>query len=193
MLSTKKDVLQQLHHPIAKILLEWRKLSSMLVKAVFAMKQMEHPIGGGQFRIFVSCNTFTSTGRIAIRDPNLQNLPKSFMVEMKSRDIVNVALRNSIKAGPGMVLLSIDYCQLEMRILAHLSNDPFLLQVLNGRHDVFKLLASQWLGKEVFSANGEVDQQATIDNISEKERQATKAICYGIVYGMGPVKLAQDR
>ena len=255
-LSTNKAVLEQLAetHVLPRWILEWRVLSKMLVGVIFQLKKVERAVPGG-FRLFVSSNTFTATGRIALHDPNLQNLPKSFSFLVHKRvaaayqnlfhapitskvenkgglqeklvskeiddrkrdreegtartigavaargmdrngkrqenfavcdiqsedDMVNVCikLRDTIVADRGKVLLSADYCQLEMRILAHLSQDPALIRVLNSDSDVFDMIAREWL-------------TVSLDKVSPQQRKHSKAMCYGIVYGMGPHKLSRD-
>ena len=194
-LSTSKAVLLQLNHPIANLVLEWRKLARLQTTVIFQLKRIERLCSDGSYRLFISCNTFTATGRIAVHDPNLQNLPKTFTMivpvdkafgslllsaPIHPREVeIRVALRDTIAASSGMVLLSADYCQLEMRILAHLSQDPGLLRVLNGHNDVFRMIASEWL-------------EVPVAQVTPRDRQNTKTVCYGIVYGMGPGKLAMD-
>lgn len=182
--ATSKAVLTRLadQHALPGVVLEWRSLSKMLVSVIFQLRKICRPGPGpgldpNNLRLYASSNTHTATGRIAVREPNLQNLPKVF--ELPCPDgVVRVVLRNTVVAGPGCVLVSADYCQLEMRILAHLSGDPGLLHVLRGADDVFTTITSEWLGVPASA-------------ITPGQRQATKAVCYGIVYGMGPATMAR--
>jgi DNA polymerase theta len=203
--STNKAVLQQLStlHPLPGVILEWRSLSRLQTTVIFQLKKIERrDRTTGRSRLHVQSNPFTSTGRVSIHDPNLQNLPKTFPFELPMavvRDVgedalqqlhvlgrdarvlrLELSVRDMLCAEPGHILAGFDYCQLEMRLLAHLSQDPTLLRALNGDIDVFAALTSDWLGLPVSA-------------VTPDQRQSTKAICYGIVYGMGAQRLAAQR
>lgn len=95
---------------------------------------------------------FTCTGRISMHEPNLQNVPRTFSIpseylsldSSKCDDILEFNCRNIFKAAPGYVIVSADYCQLEMRILTHFSKDPVLTEIMNSDMDVFKSIAATW-------------------------------------------------
>ena len=91
-----------------------------------------------------------------------------------------LSLRRAFVPSDGCLLISADYSQMELRILAHLSKDKKLSTLLKNKDgDVFKAIAASWLNK-------------SIDQISDDERQTSKQICYGILYGMGPKSLAEQ-
>ena len=173
-LSTTKDPKFQ---ELVNLLLEFRKINRILTKDIAQL----HRSGGikldsltkqDDIRLHVSCNTHTCTGRIAINQPNLQSLPKQFALGEG-----NICIRNTIKAEDGFVLVSADYRQIELRIIAHLAKDEQLISILNGGGDVFCMIASQMnnISKEMVSA---------------EQRQSAKSVCYGILYGMGAETLA---
>lgn len=117
---------------------------------------------------------FSSLLLVSAGSPNSEKRPSG-------GNCYKVSLRRAFVASEGCVLLSADYSQLELRILAHLSGDPDLCRLLRRPDgDVFRLLAAAWLGK------------ASPTDVSDAERQTTKQICYGMVYGMGVRTLSQE-
>ena len=121
--------------------------------------------------------TNTGTGRLAMEEPNLQTVPRARDFVLATRATETLAIRRAFRAPPGRVLVSADYRQLELRVLAHLSNDPGLVAAFNARpdEDPFRVLAARWLG-----ARGDASV------VSEEERARAKALAYGVVYGSGP-------
>ena len=221
-LSTAKDVLEKIRplHPLPGIVLEWRRISSTLTKMVFPLfKEAVSHNAIGSVRIHPKVHIHTATGRVSLSDPNLQMVPKEFDLGSKlnldslsltnsdgvgnnllsdsqflavDRDEANhsssvnssslpssVCMRNVFVPFPGGVFLAADYSQLELRILAHISGDKKLKRFLNSDGDVFKMIAGEWLG---LSAN----------EVSEKQRQETKQVCYGMVYGIGAKALGEQ-
>lgn len=96
---------------------------------------------------------YTTTGRISMHEPNLQNVPRTFSIPFKylsdselSDDVIEFNCRNIFKASAGYVLVSADYCQLEMRILTHYSGDEVLTRIMRSNVDVFKSIAASWGG-----------------------------------------------
>lgn len=95
---------------------------------------------------------FTCTGRISMHEPNLQNVPRTFSIPCEylmvhsavSDEVVEFNCRNIFKSAPGYVIVSADYCQLEMRILTHFSQDQVLMKIMNSDMDVFKAIAASW-------------------------------------------------
>ena len=208
-LSTSKDILEKLCplHPLPSIILEWRRVSSTVTRMLYPLlKASVTHTQISSSRIHSACQIHTATGRISILDPNLQNVPKEYPIGlykvsstiqqsilhsliaefdvcvMPSEDIENiktVCMRDVFVSFPGGVFLAADYSQLELRILAHMSKDAKLCQFLNGDGDAFQMIAGEWLN---------VDPS----NVSEQQRQQTKQLCYGIVYGIGVKALAQQ-
>lgn len=93
----------------------------------------------------------TCTGRVSMHEPNLQNVPRTFFIPIQylsndeaTNDVVEFNCRNIFKAAPGFVLVSADYCQLEMRILTHYSGDAVLTKIMSSDVDVFKSIAASW-------------------------------------------------
>jgi DNA polymerase theta len=96
---------------------------------------------------------YTCTGRISMHEPNLQNVPRTFNIPAKylssnesesTDDVIEFNCRNIFNAATGHVLVSADYCQLEMRILTHYSEDPVLMRIMSSNEDVFKSIAASW-------------------------------------------------
>jgi DNA polymerase I-like protein with 3'-5' exonuclease and polymerase domains len=120
----------------------------------------------------------TVTGRLASCAPNLQNLPRG-TVWLEGSGGINI--RRAFVARPGCVFVAADFDQLEIRILAHLANDEDgLLRFLSGGGDPFSQLAADWLSLPPGA------------EVAKEDRQQAKGMCYGIIYGMGPAKLAAD-
>lgn len=126
------------------------------------------------FRIYGNSFSFTQTGRISMHEPNLQNVAKDFHTEHIERVF---SCRSAFAVKDSRCLISADFCQLELRVLAHLSQDPGLISIFSGMNDVFKSIAAKW---------NQVDEA----NVTDKMRNNTKQICYGIIYGMGITSLA---
>ena len=112
-------------------------------------------------------------------EPNLQNVAKDFDVSMGTDKITISCRRAFFPIDAKRCLISSDFCQLEMRILAHLSQDPALLQVMKSEKDIFRAIAARW-------------NKISEDSVTETLRNGTKQICYGIVYGMGMKSLAES-
>ena len=182
--STKSTLLEQAienngeHAVLLKILMQYRKLKSLDEKFLQPMAK----------RITYSCQRYhgefvqngTSTGRMTMAEPNLQNIPRSFLVTALPHDEVQFDLRSCFTADVGDILLSFDYMQMELRILSSLSNDTRLqLDLQEGTVDYFISLAAELYGKP-------------IGCISTDERRQAKTICYGILYGRGKKSIAAE-
>lgn len=111
-------------------------------------------------------------------EPNLQNVAKDFDVEIGSEKFTISCRGAFYPLDTKRCLISSDFCQLEMRILAHLSQDSALMKVMNSEKDVFVAIAARW---------NKISEQS----VTEQLRNGTKQICYGIVYGMGMRALAE--
>ncbi|CAH1646992.1 unnamed protein product [Spodoptera littoralis] len=183
--STKKSVLTSHNSPLSSTVIYWRKLNSILTKTLYPLTEKACIYSEGD-RINPSYTMFSCTGRISMHEPNLQNVPRTFSIPCEyltvhsavSDDVVEFNCRNIFKSAPGYVIVSADYCQLEMRILTHFSQDQVLMKIMNSDMDVFKAIAASW------------------SNVSEEEvdddlRQKAKQLCYGIIYGMGNKTLGQ--
>lgn len=173
--STSKDVLQLHNNPIAKLILNWRKLNGILTKTINPLLRV---VENG--RIYCCSVMHTSTGRISMQEPNLQNVAKDFeILDPLMGTTETISCRKSFVANGNNMFLSADYCQLELRLLAHFSQDPTLCKIMRSDKDIFSLIASEWHGIR----ENQVDDQL---------RQRTKQLCYGIIYGMGITSLAEQ-
>ncbi|XP_046737079.1 DNA polymerase theta [Diprion similis] len=170
--STSKAVLENSDNPISKHIMSWRKLNTTQTKMVFPLLNLAQQ---GP-RVRGCCLTRTATGRISMHEPNLQNVPRDFNSENNS---FVISMRMAFVPTCGNIMLSADYCQLELRILAHLSKDPVLYEIMKKDSDIFKNIAAQW-------------NHITIDEVNDDIRQRTKQLCYGIIYGMGSRALAKQ-
>lgn len=169
--STDVDVLEELAHvhPLPAEILKYRTLSKLKSTYVDALPQMINP---GTGRLHTSLNqTVTATGRLSSSEPNLQNIP--------IRTEVGREIRQAFIAEPRHSLLSADYSQIELRVLAHLSGDEGLIQTFVEDQDIHTRTAS-----EVFGLPPE--------EISSEMRRKAKAVNFGIIYGISAFGLAQD-
>ncbi len=170
--STAVDALERLAaegHEIATLIMEYRQLAKLKSTYLDALPGMIHPKTG---RIHTSYHqSGAATGRISSSDPNLQNIP--------IRTDLGKRIRKAFRAGDGKVLLSADYSQIELRILAHLAEDPGLIQAFRAGEDIHSFTARQLfgLGKDT--------------PVSEEHRRKAKAINFGLNYGMTAYGLAQ--
>ncbi len=166
--STAQDVLEELaeHHTVPALVLEYRQLSKL--KSTY-LDQLPN-LADEQGRVHTTFNQVgTATGRLSSTNPNLQNIP--------IRTAVGREIRAAFIAAPGNVLMSADYSQIELRLMAHFSQDPLLLDAYRTGKDIHTLTAS-----EVFGVDA-----ATMD---KETRNRAKAVNFGIVYGISPFGLA---
>ncbi|XP_055792997.1 DNA polymerase nu [Salvelinus fontinalis] len=182
--STSEAVLLQLQdlHPLPKIILEYRqvhKIKSTFVDGVLSCMMSKNFISSTWYQ------TSAVTGRISAKHPNFQALPrqpvqitKKQYVQGKEAEVVTVHPRAMFIPQDGYTFLAADFCQVELRLLAHLSSDPELQRIFNNpQADVFTMLASQWKGV----SEGEV---------SSEDREHAKRIVYSVVYGAGRERLS---
>ena len=168
--STAASVLEQLsdEHPLPDLILEYRSFSKLKGTYVDALPELIRDDG----RIHTSFNqAVTATGRLSSSDPNLQNIP--------IRTDRGRRIRRAFVPENGWTLITADYSQIELRILAHLSQDPLLLEAYGEDRDVHTLTASQ-----IF--------EIELDEVTKKQRELGKTINYGVLYGMGSRRLARD-
>ncbi|XP_067117220.1 DNA polymerase nu [Osmerus mordax] len=174
-------LLQDLH-PLPKIILEYRqihKVKSTFVDGILSCMVNKNLISSTWHQ------TSAVTGRITAKNPNFQALPrqpiqitKKQYIQEKEAEVVAVHPRAMFIPQDGWTFLAADFCQVELRLLAHLSSDPELLKIFSdAQADVFSMLASQWKGV------GE-------KNVSSEEREHAKRIVYSVVYGAGRERLS---
>jgi len=169
--STKEEVLQELalDYPLPKVLIEHRGLAKL--KSTYTDK-LPVMINRTTKRIHTSYNqSGTATGRLSSSDPNLQNIPV--------RNAEGRRVRQAFIPTEGSKMVAADYSQIELRIMAHLSEDPSLLAAFAAGQDIHRATAA-----EVFSTHPE---QVTID-----QRRSAKAINFGLIYGMSAFGLAKQ-
>lgn len=168
--STDHEALEAIadDHPLPKLVLEHRALSKLKGTYVDALPKLIHPETG---RIHTQWNqAVAATGRLSSKDPNLQNIP--IRTEEGKR------IREAFVAPAGTLLLSADYSQIELRVLAHLSHDPKLVEAFNTGQDVHVRTAM-----EVFGVAEE--------DVTPTMRAQSKTVNFGVIYGMGPVALGK--
>lgn len=170
-LSTDVDVLTRLagEHPLPAKILEYRSLAKLKSTYLDALPAAINPRTG---RLHTSFNqTVTATGRLSSSEPNLQNIP--------TRGAEGQRIRAAFIGRPGSFILAADYSQIELRVLAHLSEDPVLVAAFAAGDDIHARTAA-----EIFSVPA--------DEITADMRRAAKVINFGIIYGMGPQRLARE-
>ncbi len=169
--STAADILESmaLMHELPRKVLEFREIAKLKSTYVDALPKLIDPATG---RLHTSLSqTGTATGRLSSSEPNLQNIPV--------RSELGRQIRAAFAAGPGMALLSADYSQIELRLLAHFSHDPVLVAAFRNGEDIHARTA-----QEVFNV-GPLAQ-------TQEHRRVAKIINFGIVYGLSPFGLAQQ-
>ena len=169
--STDEEVLQELARdfPLPKVLLEHRSLSKLKSTYTDKLPLMINPVTG---RVHTSFSQAVAvTGRLSSSDPNLQNIP--------IRTAEGRRIREAFIAPPGCKLISADYSQIELRIMAHLSNDAALLKAFAEGMDVHRATAA-----EVFGIPAE--------EVSNEQRRYAKTINFGLIYGMSAFGLANQ-
>jgi DNA polymerase-1 len=168
--STDAEVLETLEaHPLVAAILEHRQLTKLKGTYVDALPALVHPVTG---RIHTSYNQAGAvTGRLSSSDPNLQNIP--IRTEEGRR------IRRAFVAAPGMRLLSADYSQVELRLMAQLSGDAALIEAFRSGEDVHRRTAALVFG-------------VAPDAVTPEMRAQAKTINFGIIYGMGAPRLARQ-
>src|SRR3984893_15693514 len=167
--STDEDVLQQLaaDYPLPRLLLEHRALSKLKSTYTDKLPQMVNARTG---RVHTCYGQATAvTGRLASTEPNLQNIP--------IRTVEGRRIREAFIAPPGHALISADYSQVELRIMAHLSGDPSLLKAFAAGEDIHRATAADIFG-------------VAIADVTSEQRRYIKAVNFGLIYGMSAFGLA---
>jgi DNA polymerase-1 len=168
--STDADTLEELAalHPVPAKIVDWRALSKLKGTYIDALPALVNPATG---RLHTSFNqAVAATGRLSSSNPNLQNIP--------IRSEVGRRIRQAFVAKPGCVLVSADYSQIELRILAHFSQDPAFLEAFRSGEDIHQRTAAEVFG--VPSAS-----------VTAEHRRVAKAINFGLSYGQSDFGLAQ--
>jgi DNA polymerase-1 len=168
--STSEEVLSKYqNHQIIKKILEWRSLTKLKSTYVDSLPKQINPVTG---RIHTHFNqNVTATGRLSSTDPNLQNIP--------IRTKWGKEIRKAFVAGEGNVLLSADYSQIELRLIASFSGDEEMLQAFKNQEDIHKATAAKVFG-------------ITIDEVTGAQRSHAKSVNYGIIYGLSAHGLSQQ-
>ena len=168
--STASDVLEGLarRHPIATKVLDWRQFTKLKNTYVDVLPQLV----GEDGRLHTTFNpTGSATGRLSSLNPNLQNIP--------ARTQLGREIRKAFVAKPGCSFVAADYSQIELRVLAHMSGDPRLVDAFRKGDDIHTRTASEVLG---------IDPML----ITREERHKAKAVNFGIIYGLSPFGLAKQ-
>lgn len=168
--STSQESLEKLSgkHPIVDAILEYRVLEKLRSTYLEPLPRL----ADANDRIHTTFNLMaTATGRLSSSNPNLQNIPV--------RGIFGPRMRACFVASPGKLLVSADYSQVELRILAHLANDPILTEAFMNGEDIHSRTASLLF-------------DAALADVTPDQRRHAKTINFGLVYGMGPQKLGQE-
>jgi DNA polymerase-1 len=169
--STDADILETLaqDHEIAGRILNWRQYFKLKTTYVDGLLGMRDSRTG---KVHTSLNQrVTATGRLSSTEPNLQNIP----VRMEE----GRRIRKAFEAGPGNMLLAADYSQIELRVLAHIAEDPVLTDAFRNDQDIHARTAAEVFG-------------IPMDQVTPEMRRAAKAVNFGIVYGISDFGLAQN-
>ncbi|MFN1532543.1 DNA polymerase I [Vibrio jasicida] len=169
--STNEEVLQELalDYPLPKLILEYRGLAKLKSTYTDKLPKMINPSTG---RVHTSYHqAVTATGRLSSTDPNLQNIP--------IRNEEGRRIRQAFIAPTGYKILAVDYSQIELRIMAHLSGDQALLDAFRDGKDIHAATAAEIMG-------------VSIDQVSSEQRRRAKAVNFGLIYGMSAFGLAKQ-
>ncbi len=169
--STDEEVLEKLalDHPLAKMLLDHRELSKLKSTYTDKLPRMVNPRTGRVHTTYGQA--IAVTGRLASNDPNLQNIPV--------RTPEGRRIREAFVAPPGRVIVSADYSQVELRIMAHISGDENLLRAFAAGEDIHRATAAEVFGR-------------SLTEVTSEERRYAKVINFGLIYGMSAFGLAQQ-
>ncbi|CCO47016.1 DNA polymerase I [Vibrio nigripulchritudo SOn1] len=169
--STNEEVLQDLalDYPLPKVILEYRGLAKLKSTYTDKLPKMINPTTG---RVHTSYHqAVTATGRFSSTDPNLQNIP--------IRNDEGRRIRQAFVAPHGWKILAVDYSQIELRIMAHLSGDKALLDAFSQGKDIHSATAAEVMG-------------VNIEDVTTEQRRRAKAVNFGLIYGMSAFGLAKQ-
>jgi hypothetical protein len=176
-ISTSEETLKhiRLQHPVIEWILTFRTIFKLMhtyfdgLKPFISIHQNNHTIHAQWNQLIVR------TGRLSCSKPNLQNIPTDIAFTQLPLQYQDIRVRSLFIARPGFRLVAVDYSQIEMRVLAHVSQDKELCSLFRDREgDVYKLLAFK------------IFQKDSVDDVTDGERSRAKVICLGCIYGMGP-------
>jgi DNA polymerase I len=169
--STAAEILEEMaaQHALPAKIIEYREISKLKSTYVDALPKLIHPETGRLHTSF--SQTTAATGRLSSSDPNLQNIP--------IRTELGREIRAAFVAEKGKILLSADYSQIELRVMAHFSQDPVLIDAFRNGEDIHARTAQEVFGVGPMAQNAE-------------HRRAAKAINFGIIYGLSAFGLAQQ-
>jgi DNA polymerase-1 len=170
-MSTAAEVLEELApaHELPRHVLQWRALHKLKSTYIDALPQMIHPETG---RVHTCFNqAVAATGRLSSSDPNLQNIP--------IRTEIGREIRRAFVAAPGRVLISADYSQIELRVLAHMAGEDALIEAFRSGEDIHERT-----GLQLFGPNSGLDKHML--------RSRSKMVNYAVLYGKTPFTLAKD-
>jgi DNA polymerase-1 len=177
--SVDSDVLEAIReeHPLVPLILEYRTLSKLKSTYVDALPLGINPATG---RIHTSFNqTIAATGRLSSVNPNLQNIPIRTEIGRRVRRAFVADHRPEHRLFENAVLLAADYSQMELRILAHMSREPFLIEAFNAGDDIHRATAALVAGVD-------------LDDVTSDQRRIAKTVNFGILYGMQAYGLSRD-
>ncbi|MDY6489799.1 DNA polymerase I [Acinetobacter faecalis] len=167
--STSESVLEKIDHPITGLILEYRGLSKL--KSTYTdglLKQANDE----SHRVHTSYHqALTATGRLSSTDPNLQNIPV--------RETIGRQIRKAFVAPKGRILLAADYSQIELRLMAHFSQDAALVDAFNNGQDVHRRTAAEVL-------------DVALEDVTNDQRRQAKAVNFGLLYGMSEFGLIRQ-
>ncbi|AOA59147.1 DNA polymerase I [Acinetobacter larvae] len=167
--STSESILEKLEHPIAALILEYRGLSKL--KSTYT-DGLQKQANADTHRVHTSYHqALTATGRLSSTDPNLQNIP--------IRQDIGRQIRRAFVAPEGRVLLAADYSQIELRLMAHFSQDEALLDAFHHGQDVHRRTAAEVLN-------------ISLDQVTADQRRQAKAVNFGLLYGMSEFGLIRQ-
>ena len=167
--STSESVLEKIEHPIAQLILEYRGLSKLKSTYTDGLCKQANP---DTHRVHTSYHqALTATGRLSSTDPNLQNIP--------IRAEIGRQIRKAFVAPEGRILLAADYSQIELRLMAHLSQDEALLDAFIHGQDVHRRTAAEVLG-------------IPLEEVTNDQRRQAKAVNFGLLYGMSEFGLIRQ-
>lgn len=167
--STSEAVLEKIDHPITQLIIEYRGLTKLRSTYTEALVKQAN---NDTHRVHTSYHqALTATGRLSSTDPNLQNIP--------IREEIGRQIRKAFIAPKGRVLLAADYSQIELRLMAHLSQDEALVDAFKNGQDVHRRTASEVLG-------------VALENVTSDQRRQAKAVNFGLLYGMSEFGLIRQ-
>ena len=167
--STSESILEKIDHPITALILEYRGLSKLKSTYTDGLQKQANNDSG---RVHTSYHqALTATGRLSSTDPNLQNIPV--------REEIGRQIRKAFIAPEGRVLLAADYSQIELRLMAHLSQDEALVDAFKHGQDVHRRTAAEVLG-------------IALEDVTNDQRRQAKAVNFGLLYGMSEFGLIRQ-